>query len=131
MSLKNHISCDVFVADVAKIKEEWSSESAQLLKELGLRRTKIITPSVRRASAVQLYSSVIEKIAHNKEIEEDKKVKREESIAKKVERLLNTASSWMRRSEFHFLKLWNRKRAKVMASLASLTRILIMELRTQ
>ena len=27
LSLKNHISCDVFVADVAKIKEEWSSES--------------------------------------------------------------------------------------------------------
>ena len=76
---------------MAKIKEERPSESAQLLEELGLGGTRIITPSVRRASAAQLYSSVIEKIAHNKKIKEDKKVKSEESIAKKVERLRDTA----------------------------------------
>ena len=57
----------------------------------GLGGTRIITPSIRRASAVQLYSSVIEKIAHNKKIEDDKKVKSEESIAKKVKRLRDTA----------------------------------------
>ena len=91
LSLKNHISCDVFIADVAKIKEERSSESAQLLEELGLGGTRIVTPSIRRASAVQLYSSVIEKIAHNKKVEDDKQVKSEESIAKKVERLRDTA----------------------------------------
>ena len=91
LSLKNHISCDVFIADVAKIKEERSSESAQLLEELGLGGTRIITPSIRWASAAQLYSSVVEKIAHNKKIDEDKKVKSEESIAKKVERLRDTA----------------------------------------
>ena len=81
LSLKNHISCDVFIADVAKIKEERSSESAQLLEELGLGGTRIITPSIRRAIAVQLYSSVNEKIAHNKKVEDDKKVMSEESIA--------------------------------------------------
>ena len=43
LSLKNHISCDVFIADVAKIKEERSNESAQLLEELALCRTKNIT----------------------------------------------------------------------------------------
>ena len=78
LSLKNHISCDVFIADVAKIKEERSSESAQLLEELGLGGTRIITPSIRRASAVQLYSSVIEKIFHNKKIQDNKKVERGE-----------------------------------------------------
>ena len=91
LSPKNHISCDVFEADVAKIKEERSSESAQLLEKLGLGGTKIITQSFRRASAVQLYSSVIKKIAHNKKIEDYKKLKSEKSIAKKVERLRDTA----------------------------------------
>ena len=105
LRLKNHITCDVFITDVAKIKEERSSESAQLLEELGLGGTRIITPSIRRASAVQLYSSVIEKIARNNNIKR--------SRARRAQRRkLNGCetqppmSSWMQRSEFQFLKLW-------------------------
>ena len=72
---------------MSKIKNERPSDSVQLLEEPGLGGTRIITPSVRRANAVQLNSSVIKKIVHNKKIEEDKKIKSEESIAKNVDRL--------------------------------------------
>ena len=43
-SLRSVISCEAFVADVAKIKDERSSKSTLVLDELGLGETWVVTP---------------------------------------------------------------------------------------
>ena len=67
-SERSLISCEAFIADVARITKNRSSEPALLLVELGLGATRLITPSVSRSNAVQLYLSVVEKIAYNTNI---------------------------------------------------------------
>jgi len=91
-NLRDDLTCDHFVAACGKCSEERSSSADQLMNELGIGTLfPSPTPQFPKAKLTQLYASAMEKVAQNRSLEEAKRQKSEESIAKKVEKLRDSA----------------------------------------
>ena len=90
--IRNDITCDFFVGACRKCSEERSSSAARLMQELGIGNPvhQPMAP-IPKDRLTALYASVMEKVADNRVIEEQKRQKSEETIAKKVEKLRDTA----------------------------------------
>ena len=100
-NMKNELTCEAFVAACGKVKEERSSSAASMMAELGLSTAALPSPNLPKSKAIQLYASVIEKVATNRKIEEEKRSNNEETIAKKVERLRDTAPHKLLDAKIH------------------------------
>ena len=90
--IRDSLTLEYFVTECGKYAEDRMSSADHLMAELGLGGIAP-RPSLRipKETLSNLYVSVMEKVAEAKKLEETKKVKVEETVAKKIEKLRDTA----------------------------------------
>ena len=91
-SIRKDLSADAFVASANAFSDSRTTAASDLMNELGLGNlVSASTPKLPRAKLLEMYAAVMERVAENRKADEAKREKKEELVAKKVDRLRDTA----------------------------------------
>ena len=90
-SIRPYLTADAFVGRCLSLSKDRTDAASDLLNELGLGVPIRKPPTISKARIMQLYSSVMDKVAENRAAEARKQVSKEEKTARKVDKLRETA----------------------------------------